>query len=270
MRKASKLTMKYAVVNGERQEAKPGLSGTCACCGNKVIAKCGKLRSWHWAHCGKRMCDPWWEESEWHRAWKGLFPQEWQEIIHYAPNGEKHIADVKTDQGCVIELQHSKIKPEERKAREDFYKNMIWIVDGTRRLSDKNKFNEVLKDSKLINTNLLRLGPFFDECALLRDWTGGNIPIFFDFEEDFLWGLLPKNKDGNVYVYRIEKSILLSALRPEAGGNTFKVLFQDVLLKILNEERNMKTKKDQTVQAYQVRPPLHPRNMFYTRRRRRL
>ena len=47
---------------------------------------------------GRRFCDPWWEnETEWHRAWKDQFPADWQEIVHHAEDGEKHIADVKTD-----------------------------------------------------------------------------------------------------------------------------------------------------------------------------
>jgi competence protein CoiA len=99
--------MKYALVNGERQEAKPGLSGKCECCGDSIVAKCGDERIWHWSHKGNRTCDPWWENQiEWHRAWKGQFPKEWQEIIHADANGEKHIADVKTDQSYVVEFQH--------------------------------------------------------------------------------------------------------------------------------------------------------------------
>ena len=53
---------------------------------------------WHWAHRGSRFCDPWWEnETEWHRSWKGQFPVNWQEVVHQAETGEKHIADVKTE-----------------------------------------------------------------------------------------------------------------------------------------------------------------------------
>ena len=125
-KKGNAASMKYALVNGERQEAKPGLSGKCDCCGDPIVAKCGDERIWHWSHKGNRTCDPWWEnQTEWHRAWKGQFPTERQEIIHTAPNGEKHIADVKTDQNYVIEFQHSHLNPQERIVREAFYQNMI-------------------------------------------------------------------------------------------------------------------------------------------------
>lgn len=47
-----------------------------------------------------------------------------------AATGEKHIADVKTSQGLVIELQHSAMPADELRSREEFYGDMIWIVDG--------------------------------------------------------------------------------------------------------------------------------------------
>jgi len=67
------------------------------------------------------VCDPWWEETTWHRDWKAMFPVEWQEVVHHAPNGERHIADVRTEHGFVLEFQHSPLEPVERQARESFY-----------------------------------------------------------------------------------------------------------------------------------------------------
>jgi competence protein CoiA len=115
--------MKYALVNGERQQAQPKLSGKCELHGCSVIAKCGRVKVWHWAHIGQQNCDPSKEpETPWHRAWKDCFPKEWQEIVHTDANGQKHRADVKTDQGYAIEFQHSPIKFEEHQSREDVYK----------------------------------------------------------------------------------------------------------------------------------------------------
>ncbi|WP_223825375.1 competence protein CoiA family protein [Halopseudomonas salina] len=51
-------------------------------------------------------------------------------VLFDEATGEKHIADLKTDRGMVIEIQHSAMPVEELKAREAFYKHMIWIVDG--------------------------------------------------------------------------------------------------------------------------------------------
>ncbi|WP_237352108.1 MULTISPECIES: competence protein CoiA [unclassified Rhizobium] len=125
--------MKFAFVDGIRQEATTGVRGSCPGCGSPTLAKCGLKRLHHWAHVSTAACDRWWEpETEWHRAWKNLFPSEWQEVHHRAADGEVHIADVKTASGTVVEFQHSTISPQERASREAFYGSMIWIVDGTR------------------------------------------------------------------------------------------------------------------------------------------
>ncbi len=97
--------MKFALVNGNKVEATKGAKGQCPLCDSDLIAKCGELKINHWAHKGKRNCDPWWEnETDWHRSWKGKFPIEWQEVVQFDESGEKHIADVKTDQGWVLEF----------------------------------------------------------------------------------------------------------------------------------------------------------------------
>ena len=48
--------MKYALVNGIKQQASKGLQGKCLCCGADVIAKCGSVRVYHWAHKNKNEC----------------------------------------------------------------------------------------------------------------------------------------------------------------------------------------------------------------------
>src|SRR5215475_7083918 len=107
--------MKFAVVGGERSEAQPGLSAECPVCGGAMIAKCGDHRVHHWAHRAACSCDHWWEtETEWHRAWKNHFPEDWQEKVRRSQDGEKHIADVETDRGVVLEFQHSFLRRDER------------------------------------------------------------------------------------------------------------------------------------------------------------
>ncbi len=123
--------MQFALVNGERSEARPGERGTCETCGAEMVAKCGSRVINHWAHASKTDCDPWWEnETLWHREWKNLFPEECREIHHVSSDGEIHRADIKTPTGIYIEIQHSPMSDFERIAREKFYKNLIWIIDG--------------------------------------------------------------------------------------------------------------------------------------------
>ncbi len=220
--------MKYALVNGDRQEAVKDLVGQCQCCGNSTIAKCGDVRIWHWAHRGK--CDPWKEgETEWHRAWKSQYPEECQEVVQYAADGEKHIADVKIEQGYVIEFQFSPIKQEERKAREDFHRKMIWVVSGTRRLKDKDAFDEVWRwSAPLDGRKDLKslLGPV-SKSALLREWSDRSVPVFFDFGTEMLLGILPKTVQGRMHICSVERQKLIASLYPAPKVNDFDALMKD-------------------------------------------
>lgn len=194
--------MKYSLVNNVRLEATPGLSGQCPCCDQAMIAKCGTIKMWHWAHKGRRTCDVWWEsETEWHRAWKGNFPESWQEVIQRDEKGEKHIADVKTSQGWVIEFQHSHIKPEERKSRDAFYQKLVWVVDGLRRNTDPGKFKKALANGLQVGKNPSLRRVWSDECALLREWSASNSPVFFDFGGGrVIWWLISGSPSGWSYV----------------------------------------------------------------------
>jgi hypothetical protein len=116
--------VRWAESQGNRVEATPNQKASCPCCGGEVLAKCGEVVTWHWAH-KSRDCDPWSEpESEWHREWKSLFPREMQEVV-IGP----HRADVLSPRG-VIELQHSSISAAEIRKREQFYEKMVWVIDA--------------------------------------------------------------------------------------------------------------------------------------------
>ena len=124
--------MQYSLVEGERKEPQPGSRGTCPVCGGNTVAKCGTKLLWHWSHGRHQSCDPWWEnETEWHRGWKSHFPAGNREVVqHDVQTGEKHVADVKTDRGVVVEFQNSPMEIGELLSRELFYKDMVWIVNG--------------------------------------------------------------------------------------------------------------------------------------------
>ncbi len=169
--------MKFGLVDGIKSEALPKLKGVCSYCKSELIAKCGKIMAWHWAHKAKNECDDWWErESEWHRAWKNHYDEEWQEVVHFDANGEKHIADVKRPDGFFIEIQHSRLDEEEIHAREKFYHNMVWIVDGSRCQSDLSIVCSQLKE-KVIDLKDFNL-------RVLRNWKKSNKPIFIDFRSE--------------------------------------------------------------------------------------
>lgn len=62
--------MMYAVKNNERIPPEPQGRAVCPACHDTVIARCGNVNMWHWAHQKGFDCDDWYEpESEWHRNW---------------------------------------------------------------------------------------------------------------------------------------------------------------------------------------------------------
>ena len=210
--------MKFALVNGERHEALPHLTGKCPACDQVMVARCGEVTVSHWAHKGRRDCDTWWEnETEWHRTWKGQFPEEWQEVVHRADSGEKHIADVKTDHGWVIEFQHSYLKPEERRSRDAFYPKLVWVVNGARRKRDSEQFRNALNQGTPIGS-VARMGIHFaDECAILREWSGNLAPVFIDFGPGpTLWWILAGTPNGSVDVAAFARTDLIEILRDGA------------------------------------------------------
>lgn len=126
--------MRYAL-NQLRERIEVEYSGQKAWCGiccSEVIGRKGEIREKHWAHSKKKDCDNWWEPiTEWHLEWQNHFPPQNREVI-ISEGGKTHRADIRLNNGMVIEIQHSPINPADINAREEFYgrNNMIWILDG--------------------------------------------------------------------------------------------------------------------------------------------
>lgn len=259
--------MKFALVNGQRQEAQPNLSGECRLCGSPMVAKCGEIRVWHWAHKGHRLCDPWWEnETEWHRAWKNQFRVDWQEVVHTAENGERHIADVKTGDGWVIEFQHSSIEPDERRSREAFYGSLIWVVDGLRRKRDRAHFSSAWDKGESSPPRWSKRRVSSAESALLRDWAGSRAHVFFDFgDERSLWWLFPESGNMGAYLQEISRAQVVRVHR-ETGLSEFDALVENFSAFIAQYESPPPTPRPRRLTEI----PPHPTRMTVIRRRFRL
>lgn len=118
--------MKFALLNNERIEPEPKLKAMCPLCKCEVISKCGSIKVWHWSHISNKDCDDWYEpESQWHIDWKNEFPKECQEFTM-----GRHRADIRTKNRWIIELQNSSISPSEIIDREEYYKKMVWLLNG--------------------------------------------------------------------------------------------------------------------------------------------
>lgn len=220
--------MRLALVNDIRCEASPGTIAFCPGCSQPMTARCGMQRVRHWAHRGNRNCDPWWEpETPWHRGWKDQFPEGWQEVIQRDESGEKHIADVKTEYGLVIEFQHSHLPVQEMAAREAFHRNMVWVVDGARLKRDRSRFLQGRRLFKPITGTSIFTTPS-PEASFPVAWVTRTAPVFFDFEgvaeisepsgpnHRMLWCLLPERVEGHAIVAAVPPSAFTNAARKRA------------------------------------------------------
>jgi hypothetical protein len=235
-----------------------------------MIAKCGQLRVWHWAHKGVRTCDHWWErQTPWHRGWKDHFPEECQEIVQVSAQGEKHIADVKTHSGVVLEFQHSVLKQGERESREAFYKTMVWVVDARRRASDRERLLACVKSARTVSRTPHLISVALDACPLLRDWQASCVPVYFDFGDgrpDGTAGLRGAPMLWRVSPYRPNGLALLSLVPKE--------WFLDVHLRGLPfEEWHAKAERNVAFELSVIRPspqsrPLSDFKRYLVRRER--
>lgn len=243
--------MKFAFVGGERREAQPGLPAVCPVCAAPMIAKCGDIKENHWAHWRMSECDCWWEgETAWHQGWKNHFPFSWQEIIHSSANGEKHIADVKTDSGVVLEFQHSPLKPAERESRESFYPKLVWVVDALKRKGDRKQFFASLASRRLGNMPIYSFPitegnyppSLIEGGALLRDWGYCNAPVYFDFgthdaddvkhlDTTALWLLVPRKGDRSAYLFPVPRA---EFVRIHLAGEPFEEQCADLVERVKN------------------------------------
>ncbi len=271
--------MRFALVNGQKIEPQPKLRGSCPSCQGEMIARCGKVKVWHWAHKGKPPCDPWWEtETEWHRAWKDNFPKEWQEIyLVNKADGTKHIADVRTDKGLVVEFQHSYLNPEEREIREQFYRKMVWVADGTRRQRDYPRFIKASEGFWQTHKKGLFLVPWAEGC-FPKDWLESKVPVFFDFKDgtlseqqewvhESLWCLLPVSVDEKAVVVVFAREAFVELASKDMIFQQLKQAYKDASDFIIDRAKRRRLQLQAMNRNQRSRP--RPRSTGRRRRYRR-
>jgi len=116
----------------------------------------------------------------WYRNWLEQFPVDCQNQVVNNKN-----VDIKTPQGLVIQFQHSNITPEEQRAIETMYKDMLWVVDGTMSKAEYSCFEKGIKEySKELfkfrgNFRLLAISSY--DKVLPKNWLDCSVPVVFDF-----------------------------------------------------------------------------------------
>ncbi len=195
--------MKLALVNNIRSEPAPKLHGKCCLCHGDMISKCGPYVRWHWAHKSRTACDSWQEsETDWHLYWKDAFPIDCQELVYIdSLTGEKHIADVKTPSGVVVEVQHSPISDIEARSRERFYKEMIWIVDA-RHL--EGWFLVGMSHDLVCCDPMMYHIKWWGSSTLMEKWSKSSVQVYFDVLNSTKEH---EDENGNFWILPLENTV---------------------------------------------------------------
>lgn len=113
--------------SGNNISATPGARGWCPDCSEELIARCGEVNDYHWAHQGATDCD---NRSQgmtvWHAEWQTAVPDNRREIVV-----GRLRADAVAGDGVVCEFQHSPISLDDIRKRERGYRDMRWLFDAT-------------------------------------------------------------------------------------------------------------------------------------------
>lgn len=107
-------------------DIQPGARATCYRCNETLIAKCGDIVRWHWAHLGDAICTGDQLEGAWHKAWKAWAVAELGAATEVKMG--RHRADIVTLDGTIVELQSSYLDANEIAKRERQYGDrLIWL-----------------------------------------------------------------------------------------------------------------------------------------------
>ena len=94
----------------------------------------------------------------------------------------------------VVEFQHSFIKHEEVKSRENFYDQMIWLVNGQRLSRDLKCLTNLFETFEASKINVVPE----PEKFLPKNWLNSDVDVYFDFgHAEWLICLLPKVNNSN-------------------------------------------------------------------------
>lgn len=293
-----KCTWRYAFVDGVKTDildAVKGCSGICPICGELLISRKGKLREWHWWHKGGRKCDGWYEpKGEWHRWWQDRFEKQWRENVLPKEQDRKsckHIADVYTPDEWTIEFQYSPLKMSDIQEREDFYGNILWVVNGTR-LKEDHLNGMRWKRHKVVESRCgfqyFKLDPFDKtDSSKIEDvnpcWRDRNKLVFFDFDGTFdvpkadanLFCLLPGEVYGSRIVVRLSNEEFIANIRnqnvkdfldrllacKEEYGRDYQILLQHAEMaekrRVQEEEKRLLKEREGERNAELANPALY-------------
>ncbi len=178
----------------------------CPCCKKPLLLRAGNVRRAHWAHLTAESCDEWWEkESEWRNKWVHKLCElpnvDIENVIE--KDGAKHFYDARFNESLVVICRRKKIPANQLINREDFFGDMVWLVDG--RTSEYQEYVQFMYSRKRIKIEGILDGQmckmwFYPNSRLFNRWRDSQRPVVFDFlshsngEVEALLCMLPRGQ----------------------------------------------------------------------------
>lgn len=223
----------------------------CPCCRKRMRARVGDVRIPHWAHESGERCDEWWEEeSEWRNDWMQLLSgSDKVDVENVLEKGNvRHFYDARFAGRQIAIFRRKRLSPEMLAAREQFFGDMFWFVEGT--VSEYERFSDHLADKKIVEVpnakrsymcraRLLGSVPFYGR------WSECARPVLFDFasasgDDDYpLWCVLPECF-GKRIVLEFPRADLLRRLK-DTGAllcDSVEVVQRRILSRVLQPSAN--------------------------------
>ena len=149
------------------------------------------------------------------------------------------------------------MNPEERNSREQFYKNLVWVIDGTRLKKDYPRFLKAKEKFRLTSKKGYFIVDFPNQC-FPSAWVGSSVPVFFDFKgvekinyaNDWrqpLYLLFPKTDSLETYVAIISRQSFINFV---ITGEFFKQEQEPQKQTIMTQQINSSTTANQRSSQY--------------------
>ena len=192
---------------------------TCRCCSSQLQAVLQTDKIKHFRHASTDDCVSSTDDNLllWHILWQSTVNVENREYT-MKENNKRHRADIYIpENNYVIEIQHSHIDPDKIKEREIFYKNIIWIIDGTseiniEKLCDKcNKISDLcdkcllsIKKDKVKTSEVVFEGKNFYILSMSKKFFLNMKEEVFIHCDGFICKFVAKLKGNNILCEKIE------------------------------------------------------------------
>jgi len=192
---------------------------TCRCCSSLLQAVLQTDKVKHFRHENTDDCISTTDDNLllWHILWQSTVNVENREYT-MKENNKKHRADIYIpENNYVIEIQHSHIDPDQIKKREIFYKNLIWIIDGTseiniEKLCEKcNKISDLcekcllsIKKEKIKTCEIVFEGKNFYILSITKKFFLNMKEEVFIHCDGFICKFIRKLKGNNILCHKIE------------------------------------------------------------------